>query len=201
MPTQHHRLVGKAVYLFQAELSSIEAGQQYASATGIGSGNHLSCELINSALGIKVTLVPYRDIGPTTQDMIAGRIDYQCPLPVTMIPLIEAKRVKAIATTGIERLPNLPNLPSAHEQGLTGFDVKTWFALYMPKGVSASIVQRLNEAVRAAMNTPSVQERIQAMAAVIVAPERRSPESLRDFQSREIEQWAVPIKAAGVSVD
>ncbi len=186
---------------FAAYARANQARMQYASATGIGSGNHLSCELINSALGIKVTLVPYRDIGPTTQDMIAGRIDYQCPLPVTMIPLIEAKRVKAIATTGIERLPNLPNLPSAHEQGLTGFDVKTWFALYMPKGVSASIVQRLNEAVRVAMNTPAVQERIQAMAAVIVAPQRRSPEYLQDFQSREIEKWAVPIKAAGVSVD
>jgi tripartite-type tricarboxylate transporter receptor subunit TctC len=186
---------------FAAYAKANQARMQYASATGFGSGNHLSCELINSALGIKVTLVPYRDIGPTTQDMIAGRIDYQCPLPVTMIPLIETKRVKAIATTGIERLPNLPNLPTAHEQGLTGFDVKTWFALYMPKGVPASVVQRLNEAVTAAMDTPSLQERIRAMAAVIAAPERRSPEYLQEFQSREIEKWAVPIKAAGVIVD
>jgi tripartite-type tricarboxylate transporter receptor subunit TctC len=177
------------------------ARMQYGSAAGTGSLNHLSCELLNAALGIKVTHVPYRDVGPLTQDMISGRIDYQCSLPGSMISLIEGNRAKAIATTGKERLANLPGLATAHEQGLAGFDVKTWFAFFMPKGVPEPVVRRLNEATVAAMNTPNVQAQVQALAATLVSSDRRSPEYLKHFLLSEIEKWAGPIKAAGISVD
>jgi tripartite-type tricarboxylate transporter receptor subunit TctC len=173
----------------------------YGSGTGVGSGNHLTCELINRALGIKVTLVPYRDQGQVNQDTITGRIDYQCGLPPTLMPLIQAGRIKAIAVTSKERLANFPSLLSAHEQGLTGFDYQTWFAFFMPKGVPNQIIRRLSEATSAAMNTPSVQEKTQALGATLVAPERRSPEYLQKFLLSEIEKWAVPIKGAGISLD
>jgi tripartite-type tricarboxylate transporter receptor subunit TctC len=186
---------------FAAYAKVNQAQMQYGSATGIGSLNHLSCELLNVALGIKVTLVPYRDIGPLTQDMIAGRIDYQCPLPATMIPLIESKQVKGIATTGKERLASFPTLPSAHEQGLTDFNVTTWFAFFMPRGAPPEAVRRLNEATSVAMNTPAVQEKIRALAATLVTPDRRSPEYLQRFVQSEIIKWATPIKAAGISLD
>jgi tripartite-type tricarboxylate transporter receptor subunit TctC len=65
---------------------------QYGSGAGTGSGNHLSCEMLNTAIGVKVTLVPYRDMGPLAQDMIAGRVDYQCALPGTMISLIQTDK-------------------------------------------------------------------------------------------------------------
>src|SRR5262249_22549247 len=110
----------------QEFITCVKANQgklQYGSGAGTGSGNPLSCELLNATISVKVTHVPYRDIGPLTQDMLAGRIDYQCPLPGTMIPLIETKKVKGIATLGRNRLAALPNLASAHEQGLTDFDV------------------------------------------------------------------------------
>jgi tripartite-type tricarboxylate transporter receptor subunit TctC len=174
---------------------------QYGSGTGVGSGNHLSCELVNVALGIKVTLVPYRDQGLLNQDTMVGRVDYNCVLPTTVIPLIQAGRLKGIATTGIERLANLPSLPTAHEQGLTGFDVKAWFGLFMPKGAPDPIVRRLAQAASAAMDTPAVQEKVQALAATLVAPDRRSPEYLQKFLLSEINKWGAAIKAAGVSLD
>jgi tripartite-type tricarboxylate transporter receptor subunit TctC len=107
---------------------------QFGSGAGTGSGNHLSCEMLHSAIGVKVTHVPYRDIGPLTQDMISGRIDYQCPLPGTMIPLIQSNKVKGIATLGKGRLAALPNLASAHEQGLTGFEAPNWYGFFVPRG-------------------------------------------------------------------
>ena len=73
--------------------------------------------MLNAAIGVKVTHVPYRDIGPLTQDMIAGRIDYQCPLPATMIPLIQTNKVKGIATLGKGRLAGLPDLPVRKSRG------------------------------------------------------------------------------------
>jgi len=174
---------------------------QYASGTGIGSLNHLSCALLNAALGLKITLVPYRDQGTATQDMIAGRIDYLCALPATMIPLIENNQIKGIAMTGMERLPVFPKLASVHEQGVAGFDVTSWYALYFPKGVPDPIVRRLNEATVAAMNTPAVQERVRPLGATLASPERRSPEYLQKFLLTEIEKWVVPIKAAGIALD
>jgi len=152
-------------------------------------------------MGVKVTHVPYRDIGPLTQDMITGRIDYQCPLPATMIPLIRANRVKGIATLGKQRLASLPNLPTAHEQGLTDFDGSVWWGFFFPKGTPDAIVRKLNQAAAATLDTPSVQERLAALAANVVASERRSPEYLQKFLASEIERWAVPIKATGASVD
>jgi tripartite-type tricarboxylate transporter receptor subunit TctC len=128
-------------------------------------------------------------------------VDYQCPLPATMIPQILAGSVKGIAVTGRERLPQLPDLATAAEQGLPGFDVESWYGFFMPKGVPDAIVRRLNAATSETMNTPSVQRRLQAISATLVAPERRSPEYLRKFVADEAERWAAPIRAAGLSLE
>lgn len=157
--------------------------------------------MLNAAIGVKVTHVPYRDIGPLTQDMIAGRIDYQCPLPATMIPLIQTNKVKGIATLGKGRLAGLPDLPSAQEQGLKDFEAPTWAGFFMPRSTSELMIRKLNQATIATLDTPSVQQRLGAVAASVVAPERRSPEYLRGFVASEIEKWAVPIKASGAVVD
>jgi len=174
---------------------------QYGSGAGTGSGNHMSCEMLNAAIGVKVTHVPYRDIGPLTQDMIAGRMDYQCPLPGTMIPLIQTNKVKGIATLGKGRLAALPNLVSAHEQGLTDFEAPNWYGFFMPKGTPEPIIRKLNAAAIATLDTPSVQQRLGAVAATVVASERRSPEYLRKFVDSEIDKWAVPIRTSGTLIE
>lgn len=145
--------------------------------------------------------MPYRDIGPLTQDMIAGRIDYQCPLPGTMIPLIETRKVKGIATLGKGRLPSLPDLASAHEQGLTDFEAPTWWGFFMPKGTPEPIIRKLNQVAIATLETPSVQQRLSAIAATAVASDRRSPEYLQRFVLSEIDKWAVPIRTSGALVE
>ena len=186
---------------FIAYAKANQAKLQYGSGAGTGSGNHMSCEMLNAAIGIKVSHVPYRDIGPLTQDMIAGRIDYQCPLPGTMIPLIESNKVKGIATLGRGRLSALPNLASAHEQGLTDFEAPNWYGFFMPRGTPDAIIRKLNAATVATLDTPSVQQRLGAIAATVVAPDRRSPEYLQKFVASEIEKWAAPIRASGTLIE
>jgi tripartite-type tricarboxylate transporter receptor subunit TctC len=136
-----------------------------------------------------------------TQDMIAGRVDYQCPLPGTMLPLIEANKVKGIATLGKGRLSALPNLASAHEQGLTDFEAPNWYGFFMPRGTPEPIIRKLNAATIAMLDTPSVQQRLGAIAATVVAPDRRSPEYLQRFVLSEIEKWAAPIKVSGTLIE
>jgi len=174
---------------------------QYGSGAGTGSGNHLSCEMLNSAIGVKIAHVPYRDIGLLTQDMIADRVDYQCPLPGIMIPLIQTNRVKGIALLGKARLTALPNLATAEEQGLADFEAPNWFGIFFPKGTPEAIIRKLNLAAVAAMDTPRVQERLAALAATVVAADRRSPEYLQRFVLSQIDKWAVLIKAAGVVIE
>jgi len=173
---------------------------QYGSG-GAGSNTHIACVMLNAALGTSITHVPYRGSGPAMHDLIGGRIDFTCEPVTTALAQIEAKTVKPIATLSPNRLAVLPDLATAHEQGLANFDVDTWNAFLMPKGTPAAIVERLAKATSDTLDTPAVRERLQALGQRIVAPERRGPDYLVKFISREIERWAGPIKASGVSVD
>jgi hypothetical protein len=84
-------------------------------------------------IGINVTHVPYRSGAQATQDLLAGRIDYQCPTGAVAVPQIAANIVKALAVLSKNRASILTSVPSAHEQGLTGFDIPTWYAIFLPK--------------------------------------------------------------------
>jgi tripartite-type tricarboxylate transporter receptor subunit TctC len=102
---------------------------------------------------------------------------------------------------GKGRLAALPNLASAEEQGLTDFEAPNCYGFFMSKGTPEPIIRKLNQAAIATLDTLSVQQRLTALAATVVAPERRSPEYLQKFLASEIEKWAVPIKKAGVLIE
>ena len=182
---------------FIAYARANQTKMQYGSG-GVGSMPHLACELLNMAIGINTTHVPYRGGGPLMPDLIAGRIDYFCSLTALAIPQIESKTVKAIAIFSKSRLPTLPHLTSAHEQGLSNFEVNPWYAFFLPKGTPVPIVQKLREAIIATAQTPAVQEKLKELGYVLVAPERRSTEYLRKFVQSEVEKWAGVIKAANI---
>jgi len=170
-------------------------------SAGTGSGVHLACVLLNAAIGVNVVHVPYRGTAPAMQDLIAGRIDYQCPVITPVLPQIQSNLVKVIATLTKHRTPILPSLPTAQEQGLNGFEAYIWFAIFLPKGTPSDIVQKLQRAVAAAENMPSVQARLTEIGAAHITPERQTPQYLATFVEREIGKWAVPIRATGISVD
>ena len=182
---------------FIAYARANQAKMQYGSG-GVGSMPHLACELLNMAIGINTTHVPYRGGGPLMPDLIAGRIDYFCSLTALAIPQIESKTVKAIAIFSKSRLPILPHLTSAHEQGLSNFEVNPWYAFFLPKGTPVPIVQKLREAIIATAETPAVQEKLKELGYVLVTPERRSTEYLRKFVQSEVEKWAGVIKATNI---
>jgi len=177
-----------------------QAKMQYASP-GAGSTVQLACALLNATIGVDVTHIPYRGGGPAMQDLIAGRIDYQCVTTAAALPQIESKMVKPLAILTRDRSPILPSLASAHEQGLSDFEVVSWNALFLPKGTPKPIIQRLNGATIAALDTPVVQARLHDNGATVVAPERRSPEYLQKFVTSEIEKFAASIRASGLSME
>ncbi len=185
---------------FIAYAKANQATMQYGSA-GTGAPTHLSCALLNAAIGVNITHIPYRGSAPALQDMIAGRIDYHCLNAAAAIPHLEGKTAKAITMLTKTRSPTFPTIATAHEQGLKDFVAENWLAFFLPKGTPAAIVQRLNEASVAAITTPAVVARLKENGADVVAPERRSPEFLQKFVESEIEKWAGPIRAAGLTAE
>ena len=185
---------------FIAYAKGHQAKMQYGSA-GAGSAAHLACVVLNLAAGVMVTHVPYRGGSQAMQDLIAGRIDYQCPLLPIATQQIQSGSVKAIALLSHERSRTMPALPTAREQGLTEVDVSNWSAFFLPKGTPPAIVQKLRDATVATMNASAVRAKLDEMGVDLVAPERRSAEYLYDFVRGEISKWAGPIKASGVNAD
>jgi tripartite-type tricarboxylate transporter receptor subunit TctC len=169
-------------------------------SAGAGSATHLGCVVLDTAMGTKIVHVPYKGTGPAMQDLIGGRIDFLCEILSTAKPQIDGGSVRALAIMTADRSPVLPDLKTTREQGL---DVQayTWNAIYLPKGAPADVVKKLHDVAVEAMNTPAVKERLQSIGAMIVAPERRSPEYLAKFTADEIKKWEAPIKASGVSVE
>ncbi|HZP79604.1 MAG TPA: tripartite tricarboxylate transporter substrate-binding protein [Pseudolabrys sp.] len=172
---------------------------QYGSA-GAGSATHLGCVVLNAAIGVDITHVPYRGTGPAMQDLVGKRIDYLCDIIATAKSQIDGGTVKGIAIMTKERSPVLPNLATTGEQGL---DVQayTWSALFLPKNAPAAVVKKLNAAAVTAINTPAVQQRMQQLGASVPKPDQQSPEWLGQFVVSEIKKWEGPIKASGVSAD
>jgi tripartite-type tricarboxylate transporter receptor subunit TctC len=185
---------------FAALLKSNGAKMQFGSA-GAGSTTHLACSLLNSTIGVTVTHVPYRGSAPASNDLIGGQIDYLCGNLGAAAPLITGKQVKAIAVLSKGRSPLMPDLASADEQGLTGMDVTTWTAIFLPKGAPRPIVDKLNEVTQATMETPLIKQRMLEIGVTGVAPDRRSPEYLQKFVTDEVARWEGPIKAGGLQVD
>ena len=185
---------------FVALVKKDGAKMQYGSA-GVGSTTHLACSLLNSRAGVQVTHVPYRGSAPATNDLLGGQIDYVCGNLGAAIALINGKQVKALALLSKERTPLMPDLPTAHEMGLTGYDVTTWTAFFLPKGAPKEIADKIREVTHAAMETPAIKTRMLEIGVTEVASERRSADYLAKFVIDEVARWEGPIKDGGLQVD
>jgi tripartite-type tricarboxylate transporter receptor subunit TctC len=180
---------------FVAYTKANQEKMRFASA-GTGSATHLACVVVNDAMGVNVVHVPFRGGAPALQEVAAERLDYDCDIILTTKPQIEAKTVKAIAVLSQQRSPVLPDLPTAIEQGLNA-EAYTWNAIFVPRDTPAEIVKKLHDATDEVMNSASFKDSLAGLGAVVVAPDRRSPEYLAAFVHTEIQKWAGPIKASG----
>jgi len=170
-------------------------------SAGAGSGPHVTCVLLNSAIGVTATHIPYRGSAQAEQDLVAGRFDYMCDFISTALPQIRGNTVKAIAALTRERTPVLPDLATAAEQGLKDFDTPGWYSLVAPAKTPPAAIARLNQALAAALDDPAAREHLQKLGNTVVPPAQRSPEYLNQFIRSEIKKWAAPIKASGTSLD
>ena len=185
---------------FVAWLKANESSAQFGSA-GVGSGTHLPCVLFNLAIGVNITHVPYRGAGPVIQDLMGGRIDYMCDTIQTGAQLAKQGALKPIAVLSLHRVAIVPEIPTSGEQGLAGVESSVWNAFFLPKGTPDAIVRKLNAAVNRSLGNPVLRRRLEELGLEIIPTEQRTPEYLAKFLPEDIERWAKPIRAAGISAD
>jgi tripartite-type tricarboxylate transporter receptor subunit TctC len=194
---------GLPVKNLQELVAYIKANQdkmQYSSA-GVGSGTHLPCALLNFALGVNVTHVPYRGEGPALQDVIADRIDYMCTTIQGGAVQARQGTVKGIAVMSPRRSPVVPDLATTGEQGVPGVEATVWNGFFFPKGTPKPIVDKMQKAIETMIAKPEVRQKMESLGLEILPPEQRTTAHLAKFLPEDVERWGKVIKAAGISVE
>src|SRR5450759_2690474 len=110
---------------------------------GLGSVSYIGCLLLNSAIGIKPTLVPFTGTAPVMNAILAGQIDYECDPVLGPLQHVRAGTVKALAIAAKKRHPLLPDVPTSYEQGFPQFDCAPFYAVFAPKGTPKPIIDKL----------------------------------------------------------
>jgi tripartite-type tricarboxylate transporter receptor subunit TctC len=152
---------------------------------GLGSVSYIGCLLLNSAIGIRPTMVPFTGTAPVLNAMLGGQIDYECDPLLGTLSQIRAGTVKALAIAARKRSPMLPDLPTSYEQGLPEFDCAPFYALFAPSGTPQPIIEKLAEALNKGLNEEQVQKRLADLGADIIEPARRGPRPLADLITSE----------------
>jgi tripartite-type tricarboxylate transporter receptor subunit TctC len=163
---------------------------------GVGSVSYVGCLLLNSAIGIKPTMVPFTGTAPVMNAILAGQIDYDCDPILGPLSHVRAGTVKALAIATKKRSPLLPDVPTSYEQGLPQFDCAPFYALFAPKGTPKAVIDRLADALNKGLNEPAVQKRFADLGAEIAEPGRRGPKSLAELVHSEVTRLTPILRAA-----
>ena len=168
---------------------------------GLGAVSHLCGMLVQQAIGVELTTVPFQGTAPAMTALLGGQVDVLCDQTTQTIPQIKADKVKFYGVTTRSRIQALPDAPTLDEQGWRDFEVVVWHGIYLPKGTPREAVDKLNEALRAALKDPTVAARFAELGAQIVPEAKQTPAGLRDWLKSEIDKWQPVIRKAGVYAD
>lgn len=179
-------------------LAKKEPGKITYATAGIGSGSHISTELLNSMASIKLTHVPYRGSGAAHADLLGGHVKMAVQTVPPLIGPIRTNQVRAIAVTGLTRSPIFPDLPTIAESGVPGYDAVIHYGMVAPAGVPRDIVARLNTALNAALQADEVRTRIadEGGGPLPSTPERQSA----DIDAEET-KWGALVRSLGLKAE
>ena len=175
-----------------------ENGGKLNFGTGGVGGVSMGLVILNSAIGTKMTGVPYRGTSLALQDLVAGRLDLMADQPTSAVPQIKAGAVKVIAVMSDRRSSALPDVPTAAEGGLENVEVNIWNGMFAPKGTPQAVIDKLHGAVSTALADESVKKRMALLGAEQPIGDSSKPGPFRAFIQSEINRWVPMMKAAGV---
>jgi tripartite-type tricarboxylate transporter receptor subunit TctC len=177
------------------EFARTKPGGLSFASQGTGSGGHLLGEMLKARTGTNMVHVPYRGAGPAALDLAAGRVDFFFVSYSSVLPFLQAGKVRALAVTSPRRLPVTPDVPTMAEVGFGGIELDAWFGLVAPAATPDAIVDKLNAAFVQALRDPAVEKQIIEQGA---EPITNTPTEFSAFIASEIERFGKVVRSAGI---
>jgi tripartite-type tricarboxylate transporter receptor subunit TctC len=169
-------------------------GLNYGSA-GVASLAHLATALFAKMAGVEIIHVPYKSSSQSMADMITGRLDMQLATVAPSLPNIRAHQLRAVATSGRERVPVLPDVSTIAESGLAGYEAVLWIALVAPAGTAPAIVARLNSELNGVLGSRNAKEALDAQG---VQSEPGQPGAVTERIRGDTEKWRAVVAQIGI---
>jgi tripartite-type tricarboxylate transporter receptor subunit TctC len=173
-------------------LANERKGKMTFASPGTGSPPHLAGELLKHLTKIEMTHVPYRGAGPAFTDLIAGRVELFFGSGIS-VEQVKAGKLRALAFSGATRSTALPGVPTVAESGVPGYEVSSWYGLFVPAKTPAPIVANINAATLKALAEPNIRTRLDELGYAIGGS---TPGELAALLNSEINKWAPIIKSA-----
>lgn len=157
---------------------------------GVGSNSHVCGLIIQKVLGQKFTSVAYRGTGPAMNDLVAGQIDVMCDQSTNAVPQIQGGTIKAYAVADDTRIESIKDVPTAPEAGYPDMTMRLWNAVYAPKGTPKEVVDKVNAAIRRALEDPAVVEKFTAVGTKLFPEIEWTPEAHHKLFLAELDRQA-----------
>ena len=170
-------------------------GKLNYSSTGVGTSSHLSGFMLTERIGTQATHIPYKG-ADALNDLLSGRVQFMFATIPSVMPHIQAGKLRALAVSSARRSRSLPDLPTVAEKGFPGFEAGSWFGFFAPKGTPQDVIAKVNQAVNEAL--PSLQAQMIREGA---DPVGGTPKQFGDFTRKEYVKWKAVVKASGATVD
>jgi len=175
-----------------------EPGKHTFGSSGIGGAGHLAGALFNIAAQVDVLHVPYKGGGPAMTDLLGGRIDMYIAVPSTAQSHIEAGKVRALATTGLQRTRAMPDVPTVAELGYPGFEAINWYAFVAPGKTPKALIDFWNRELVKALKDPEVNKELAKHG---LEPQPGTPEELAKYMAAETEKWGRVVREAKITAE
>jgi tripartite-type tricarboxylate transporter receptor subunit TctC len=193
----HPSFPAKDYKSYVAELKK-HPGQHSYSSSGTGGIGHLQMALYKTLAGVFVTHIPYRGAGPALNDTVAGQVPMTFDNLPSALPFIQANRLVPIVVAAPQRLSQLPNVPTFKELGLEPVNRMAFYGIYGPKGLPKEVVDKVNAAVRKALEDPIVKKRIEDTGSLIIA---NTPEQFTEQIRAEYAVYKRVVESAKLSLE
>ncbi len=180
------------------KLAKDRPGKLNYASSGPGTPYHMAGELFKSMSGVYLVHIPYRGSSGARTDVMGGQVDLMFDAVTTMAEQAKAGKVKALATTGLQRSSVLPDVPTVHEAGVPNYEATIWLGLMAPKGTPRAVVERLNEAVSKIASQPEVRQQWGKQGAT---PMVMTPAAFDKYIQDDIAKWARVIKSANIKAE
>ena len=179
-------------------LAKAKPGQLHYATPGSGSSSHLGTELFKQVAGVNIQHVPYKGTGPAVTDLISGQVSMFITNMPSVLPMVKAGRVRALAVTSLQRSTLAPDLPTVAESGIPGFEVIVWYGVLAPAAVPKALLARLNQEVRKMSDMQDVKDKLALLGAEAMSS---TPEAFAQRIRDDLSKWGKIVRDTGAKAD